>query len=803
MSEIETIVNQFINSNNTGEINPTTVSHIIIWTLLIVILISFGLAIIKGGGLAGKTVGEQILVFLKMILLPITFILNKIKRFIFFFLPLDSKQFFNKEEPKEAAYIGQAWNTHNRLSTIVITTTIIMLCFSGYMTFNPGKFPSIYGKILTYVAGILALFFLLKSVLLFTKRTTQSADELKQSFDWEGSSHKKKFEEQRSWLLNNTLNYLKIGSIAIVSLAILGIALFFITSSDDGRKYANTILTWLGILVVGLFAYSYLKKLPFMKYLLNNKLFSLIYHVLFLIPCFILEFIEAIHKELKFVPKVAWWILLIELVLIMVYVIGPIISKTSYLNVHSKDVTNGGVRFKQEIIILKEANKNKLKEIDKIKKSDDPKNEPFKQGNLPIGNFWDKVMYDMLWIGDQYYKEEINNLNVEKSELQKQQKEEEEAARKEAEKNDYEEKQEQSATSFENNMLNENLTKKIDNIDNKIKDFKLQSQIQPKKEELEQEVINVLWEDAYAKGLLEKPYSKDNSIKHSHIYDSFTEEGMPFKASTEKKETHYDNSIGVLDFLGTKDPTTQKYSKVEEYVEYIQTEGAKIDNIQREIQNNNEKIQIVQGKIGKKDGHPKTVVLVNGPVTLQTKYNPPGGKYPRARFVRKVPTNDGSFAEMSVTEYEGDYNYDFAISSWFFIHAQASNFYLGKNKSKNIIQWSNNSFQILYNTNDNSLEIKTKNSKKVIKIKNILLQKWINLVINYDGGHLDVFLDGKLVKTVPQVVHIMPDTLSMKIGQKNGIRGGICNIVHFASHLTKNQLINNYEAYKDKDPPNL
>ena len=42
MSEIETIVNQFINSNNTGEINPTTVSHIIIWTLLIVILISFG-----------------------------------------------------------------------------------------------------------------------------------------------------------------------------------------------------------------------------------------------------------------------------------------------------------------------------------------------------------------------------------------------------------------------------------------------------------------------------------------------------------------------------------------------------------------------------------------------------------------------------------------------------------------------------------------------------------------------------------------------------------------------------------------
>ena len=64
-------------------------------------------------------------------------------------------------------------------------------------------------------------------------------------------------------------------------------------------------------------------------------------------------------------------------------------------------------------------------------------------------------------------------------------------------------------------------------------------------------------------------------------------------------------------------------------------------------------------------------------------------------------------------------------------------------------------------------------------------------------------MDGELVKTLPQIVNIMPNTLSMKIGQKNGVRGGICNVVHFASHLTKNQIVANYEAYKDKDPPIL
>ncbi len=790
----ESIINKYMNLNNKN-LDSSKIGSIILWTIIIVILVSIGLAILKGGKLASKTFGEQIVVFFKMLLAPFIFIFNKIKRFIFFFLPVDAKQHFPKEDPKESNYIGQAWNTHNRLSTIVITATLAMLCFSGYMTLNPDKFPSIYGKILTYVAVGITLFFLFKSVLLFTTRKTKSVDQLKQSFDWEGSSHEKKFEEQRSWLLNNTLNYIKIASIAIVSLAILGIALFFITTTKDGAKYANTIITWLGITIIGLIAYSYLKKVPFIKYLLNNKLFSLIYHVLFLIPCFILEFTESIYKELKHTPKIAWWILLFELIFIVVYIIGPLISKSAYLNVHSKDMKNGGVRFKQEIAIIQETNKKLRQEINDIKNSDDPKNLPLKPGNLPIGDAWTQILNDMLWVGEDYYNGEIQKLKEEKIKLQNEQRAENQAQR-DAELPV---------------KPNKNITKKIENIDGEIDKLTLVKSTQPKREELENKLIDILWEDALAKGYLETKACTNCSPEDRELYPGTHRDAYnaiyttgPFKFNSEAKADYYNKftvEVGSLKaFLGTL--SNGKYSKVEELVGYVQQNGKNIDTLQRKIQANNEKIKLLESRIGKEDGHPKTVVLLRGPKTLQRKFNPPGGKYPRARFPRKITDSKGEINELPVSEYDGGFNYDFAISSWIFIHAQSPNFYLGKNKSKNILQWSNNSFSISYNTNNNSLEINTKDNKPII-IKNILLQKWINLVINYDGGHLDIFMDGELVKTLPQIVNIMPNTLSMKIGQKNGVRGGICNVVHFASHLTKNQIVANYEAYKDKDPPIL
>ena len=80
------------------------------------------------------------------------------------------------------------------------------------------------------------------------------------------------------------------------------------------------------------------------------------------------------------------------------------------------------------------------------------------------------------------------------------------------------------------------------------------------------------------------------------------------------------------------------------------------------------------------------------------------------------------------------------------------------------------------------------------------MQKWINLVINYNRGNLDIFMDGQLIKHYIKSVWEMADELSIAIGENRGVRG-ICNVVHFAASLTKPQIENNYNAFKDKDPP--
>ena len=141
----------------------------------------------------------------------------------------------------------------------------------------------------------------------------------------------------------------------------------------------------------------------------------------------------------------------------------------------------------------------------------------------------------------------------------------------------------------------------------------------------------------------------------------------------------------------------------------------------------------------------------------------------------------GGFKDFNVDELDLQYNYNYSISLWFFIRANAPNFKKSYNKYSTILNYGDKP-KIMFNPNLNKIKIIMNNGLNKKPIEYIIdappLQKWNNIVINYDGGHLDIFMNSKLVRSFPSVVPYMSST-NLDVGEDNGLGGGICNVVYF------------------------
>jgi len=163
------------------------------------------------------------------------------------------------------------------------------------------------------------------------------------------------------------------------------------------------------------------------------------------------------------------------------------------------------------------------------------------------------------------------------------------------------------------------------------------------------------------------------------------------------------------------------------------------------------------------------------------------------------------------------FDYQYAISSWIYLDSAAPNMNLSYDKYTSLLNFGEkpnimyngktNTLMItmqqkdLQNTSDNKLINFTENGNRIIyKKPNMLLQKWNNIIINYNGGVLDIFLNGELVKSENGVVPYY--TLDMlTIGQDNGIKGGICSVVYFKRALTNSNIYYLYNMVKNKTIP--
>ena len=189
--------------------------------------------------------------------------------------------------------------------------------------------------------------------------------------------------------------------------------------------------------------------------------------------------------------------------------------------------------------------------------------------------------------------------------------------------------------------------------------------------------------------------------------------------------------------------------------------------------------------------------LVNKPVYTDKLYSL--GNY--------IQLNDGS----------DKIDYQYAISFWTFIDAAPPSTSPAYNKYTSLLNFGYKP-NVMYNAEKNTLIVITqqkfinktesnelldldeKNKKVIYKNTNFLLQKWNNIIINYSGATMDVFLNGELVSSAPNIIpYNTLDTLS--IGEDNGIKGGICNVIYYNKSLDSMTIKGLYNQSKNLDPP--
>ena len=150
------------------------------------------------------------------------------------------------------------------------------------------------------------------------------------------------------------------------------------------------------------------------------------------------------------------------------------------------------------------------------------------------------------------------------------------------------------------------------------------------------------------------------------------------------------------------------------------------------------------------------------------------------------------------------FNYNYGLSFWVFLDSTNPS---ATDKYVSILNYGDKP-NILFNPVENIMiftvnktdELTDKGTQVMYKEKNVLLQKWNHIFVQYNGGTFDIFINGKLAKSVNNVVPYKTlDTL--QIGSKNGIQGGICNITYFKTLATREKIQNLYNFFKDKTPP--
>ena len=154
-------------------------------------------------------------------------------------------------------------------------------------------------------------------------------------------------------------------------------------------------------------------------------------------------------------------------------------------------------------------------------------------------------------------------------------------------------------------------------------------------------------------------------------------------------------------------------------------------------------------------------------------------------------------------------HYSYGISAWFYIHPEPpKNSYSPADDGISILNFATDANggapQVFFNPKTNqlviSVQIETNNTVKVDVPNQILLQRWNHLFINFNNsGIMDVFLNGHLESSTPNVIPKLPQTLI--VGSPGGIYGQLCNVVYYKDVVGSQGVSWIYNSHKLLNPP--
>jgi hypothetical protein len=154
---------------------------------------------------------------------------------------------------------------------------------------------------------------------------------------------------------------------------------------------------------------------------------------------------------------------------------------------------------------------------------------------------------------------------------------------------------------------------------------------------------------------------------------------------------------------------------------------------------------------------------------------------------------------------DGKFKYNYSLSAWFYLNPQPPNTNSAYTKYTNILNYGQKPL-VQYNGKLNSLRIQTEiddgDLVTVYETNDIKYQKWNNIVVNYDGGNMDIFINGEIVATRKNVAPYMTYE-NVTAGSNNGIYGGICNVVYYNRVLSRSIISLVYKSLREKQFPTL